>query len=205
MYNGICQTVSASNNVRARLDLRDFSLAIAKGIFLQMSDTYLITSQGMETDFLPSIDLMPVTVPIAVTDLVTINIPTPEVIGFDVDLVTNRTFIHFTHIMNLGRFSSTAFTLHAGTNPGAPIVTLTSGSRPPGTANRNVKTVCIAMSDVDVQQLYQNSICSNSTERCYCSFTASLGVSYRDISVTRRISSNRLQVSYIANSIEHLL
>ena len=179
-FPGSCRVAVSSIVVVAELDPRDFPSALGNSIFLDIDHSFLTIQPGEEVHFLPSVNLSPIDSPLQASVLI-IDIETPSMIEFDVDLNTSRILMHFTHTMILSSFDSTALTL---VNPLSGMsYTLTSTSRPMGIEENFVGTICVTLSSSDVAVLQSRSICSSSFGGCSCYFTSSLATGYNDVEV----------------------
>lgn len=178
----------------ADLDPRDFVEALERGIFLSLSSTFLTTVAGSEMGFLPSVDVQPIRSQLQAVTFVE-NTDTPSLFAFDIDLESERMYLHFTDVMDMSSFRSTEFTLHNTIEETS--YTLSQDSRPEGVEENLVKTICVTLDDTrDLPRLTEMSICVGEFLGCSCSFSSQLALSYNNIFVQDVSPENPLRVSY---------
>ena len=154
--------------------------------------TYIRTVNGMEMNFLPSVDVAPLQTPLLARQQ-RASVEAPSMLGFDVDLNTNLLLMHFAGVMELSSLDMTVFTLRASQGRN---FTLTATSRPIGVLANLVRTVCVTLSAEDVGRIQDLSICTARFGGCSGYFTSQLISDYNGREVEDVSPSNSLAVSY---------
>lgn len=186
LYPGLCQDMNNSNVVVAYLDPRDFRPSL--NLFRVVNTVNILTLPGMEFDFIPLVDLMPISIPLRASEL-TLNLE-PRMDSFDIDYNTNRIILHFTDYMDLSTFQPSQF---YPINPlngqfyqfNMTTVSLSSVENP-------LRTICFFIGTEDVAIL--QGICS-SADACGGYFSSRLVSSHTGIPVQTVSSSLPLPVS----------
>ena len=169
--------------IRADLDPRDYVRALRLGIFVTSASTSrLLTVDGMESDFLPSLDLVPVEGTPLPAAAFTSHTDTPNLASFDLDWSDTNILLllHFSDIMDISTYDAEEITLSDGA---AASYQLTELSRPIGVEFNLVKTVCVTISRADTANMQQRGICTNQFGSCRVTFSSALISSFVNVPV----------------------
>lgn len=192
-YPGSCRA-SAGNTAVADMDPRDYSRALQAGIFLDEISTFMAIREGAESDFLPSVDFIPV---LEIAPLAASNhsghVDPPSLLAFDVDWQQRLILLHFTDLMDLTNFDADQLIL---SNPESQQFYMLSRESTPRSSEPSsfVKTVCVTIADNDATALLDMSICQSRFSGCACSFGPDLARNYVAIPVVGIAPNMGLQV-----------
>lgn len=190
-YPGSCQETQApSMTITAGMDPRDFVLYLGLGML-----NNLLTIDGMEMNFLPSININPIRELAVTGTMLSPAGENPSLIAFDIDWTGPETlvYLHFIDIMDLSTFNGDQLTLHNPINN--MMLTLDRLSRPIGIQTNLVKTICVTLTSGDAISLNQMSVCTSRFGGCTCSFGSGLVSNYLGSSVQDVSPDSRFSVS----------
>ena len=186
-------TSAPSLSVVAVLDPRDFANALDHHLLQSEENSYLLTAHGMETGFLPEINLIPIPIESAMqVRAFSSENSTPYLTAFDIDVISSILYLHFSDIMDLSTFRQPApLTLH---NPSDSDSFQLIYSVPGIVDSNHVKTICVPILHDDLNALVNRSICIKKFSRCGISFPETLVRNYRGISVEAVLPTNPVEV-----------